>query len=84
MPRRRGAKLSRRVEEALEILDARFKEQLKGAIRELSGNPLLGEKLKGECEGLRSYRLGPSRIVYRFTKELLVVVFLDHREDVYR
>lgn len=84
MPRRRGVKLSRRVEKALEIVEARFKEQFKSAIRELSGNPVLGKKLKGEFEGLRSYRLGPFRIVYRFTKELVEVVYLDHRKDVYR
>ena len=84
MPRRRGVKLSRRAEKALKLVEARFKERLKGAIRELSGNPLQGKKLKGEFEGLRSYRLGPFRIVYRCTTELMEVVFLDHRKDVYR
>ena len=84
MPRRRGVELSRRADKALEIVEARFKEQLKNAIREVSGNPLLGKKLKGEFEGLRSYRLGPFRIVYRFTAELVEVVFLDRRKDVYR
>lgn len=44
----------------------------------------LGKKLKGEFEGLRSYRLGSFRIVYRFTKELLDVAHIDHRKDVYR
>ena len=84
MPRRRGVKLSRRAEKALEIVEARFKEQLKSAIREVSGDPLLGNKLKSESEGLRSYRLGPFRIVYRCTTELLEVVLVDHRKDVYR
>jgi mRNA-degrading endonuclease RelE of RelBE toxin-antitoxin system len=84
MPRRRGVKLSRPAEKALKIVEARFKERLKGAIRELSGYPLLGKKLKGEFEELRSYRLGPFRIVYRCTTELLEVVFVDHRKDVYR
>jgi len=53
-------------------------------IGELAGNPFLGKKLKGEFEGLRSYRLGPFRIIYRFSKELVEIVYLDHRKDVYR
>jgi mRNA-degrading endonuclease RelE of RelBE toxin-antitoxin system len=40
--------------------------------------------LKGEFEALRSFRMGSFRIVYRFTKELLEVVYIDHRKDVYR
>jgi mRNA-degrading endonuclease RelE of RelBE toxin-antitoxin system len=84
MPNPRNVKLSRRAEKALLPLDARLQERVKEAIRELSGSPLSGKTLKGEFEGLRSYRLGPLRIVYRFTKDLLEVVFVDYRKDVYR
>lgn len=65
-------------------LDTRFKDPLKEAIRELSANPLLGKKLKGEFEGLGSYRVGSFRIVYRFSEESLEVAYIDHRKDVYR
>ena len=84
MPNPRDVKLSRRAEKALLALDARLQERVKETIREVSGNPLSGKKLRGEFEGLRSYRLGPLRIVYRFTKDLLEVVFMDYRKDVYR
>lgn len=84
MPRPSGVELSRRAERALLALDARLQERVKEAIREVSGNPLSGKKLKGESAGLRSYRLGPLRIVYRFTRELVEVVFVEHRKDVYR
>jgi len=84
MPGPKDARLSRRAEKSLQSLDERLKDHLKEAIRELTANPLLGKKLKGEFEGLRSYRLGSVRIVYRFTKELLNVVYIDHRKDVYR
>jgi mRNA-degrading endonuclease RelE of RelBE toxin-antitoxin system len=80
----RSAKLSRRAEKALDALDVRFRDHIKEAIRELAGNPLLRKKLKGEFEGLRSHRLGAFRIVYRFTEELLEVVYVEHRRDVYR
>lgn len=84
MQKARSVKLSRRAEKALDSLDARFRDHIKEAVRELSGNPLLGKKLKGEFEGLRSHRLGAFRIVYRFTEELLEVVYVEHRKDVYR
>jgi mRNA interferase RelE/StbE len=84
MPGPRSVRISRRAEKILEALDARTQDQLKTALRELSTSPLLGKKLKGELEGLRSYRLGTFRIVYRFTESAVEVVFLDHRKDVYR
>ena len=84
MPRPRNVRLSRRAEKALDSIDPARKEYLKNAIREVSTNPLLGKKLKGEFEALRSFRMGSFRIVYRFTTKLLEVVYIDHRKDVYR
>ncbi len=84
MPSPRSVRISRRAEKSLEALDPRFREQLKAALRELSRNPLLGRKLKGELAGLRSYRLGAFRIVYRPTKDSVEVAYIDHRKDVYR
>ena len=84
MPGPRSVRISRRAEKVLEALDARLQEQLKAALRELSTNPLLGKKLKGEFEGLRSYRLSTFRIIYRLSELAVEVVFLDHRKDVYR
>ena len=84
MPRPRNVRLSRRAEKALDSIDPARQEYLKHAIRELSHDPLLGKKLKGEFEALRSFRMGSFRIVYRFTTKLLEVVYIDHRKDVYR
>jgi mRNA-degrading endonuclease RelE of RelBE toxin-antitoxin system len=84
MPNPRDVKLSRRAEKALLALDSHLQERVKEAIREVAANPLLGKKLKGEFVGLRSFRLGPLRIVYQFTKDLLEILFVDYRKDVYR
>jgi mRNA-degrading endonuclease RelE of RelBE toxin-antitoxin system len=70
MPKARDVKLSRRAEKALEAIEARFREDTKETIRELSLNPLLGKKLKGEFEGLRSYRVGSFCIVDKVTSEV--------------
>jgi mRNA-degrading endonuclease RelE of RelBE toxin-antitoxin system len=84
MPSARNVRISRQAEKALEAFGPRRRDQVRNAIRELSSNPLLGKKLKGELMGLRSLRLGPFRIVYRFEKDLLEVVYLEHRREVYR
>ena len=84
MSRPRGVRLSRRAEKALDSIDPMHREHLKSAMREVSRNPLLGKKLKGEFAALRSFRTGSFRIVYRLTKELIEVVYIDHRKDVYR
>ena len=84
MSRPRGVRLSRRAEKALDAFDAMNREHLKSALREVSRNPLVGKKLKGELAALRSFRVGSFRIVYRFSRELIEVVYIDHRKDVYR
>lgn len=80
----RSVRLSARAAKAIERLDVRTRERLAEVIRELAVDPLLGKKLKGEWEGLRSYRLGRFRMVYRFNRETLDIVYVDDRKDVYR
>ncbi len=84
MAKPRRVNLSNRAEKVFYTVDERFREHIKESIRELAANPLLGKRLMGEFEGLRSYRVASFRIVYRFTSELVEVVFIDHRKDVYR
>lgn len=84
MAKPRDVRLSHRTEKAIRSIETRFKNRLKEAIRELSNNPLLGKKLKGEFEDFRSYRVGSFRITYRFNKERLEIAYLDDRKDVYR
>lgn len=84
MAKPKGVKLSNRTEKNLERIEARYRDRLKEAFRHLSERPLSGKPLKGEFVGLRSYRLGSFRIIYRSSKDLLEVVYLDDRKDVYR
>ncbi len=61
-----------------------WKERIAATVEDLAVNPLLGKKLKGEFEGLRSFHLGRYRLVYRFTSDYLEVVFFSARKDAYR
>ena len=53
---------------------------------EIAGNPLSGKPLSGALIGIRSYRSGVLRILYKFYVDRLVIVILDidHRKDAYR
>lgn len=44
----------------------------------------LGKRLGLELEGYLSARRGAYRIVYRIEGEVVIVVRIDHRADVYR
>jgi mRNA interferase RelE/StbE len=52
---------------------------------EISRDPLAGKPLSGPFAGVRSYRIGVIRILYKFYKDRLVVVVLsiEHRRNVY-
>lgn len=55
-------------------------------IHVLGENPLLGKKLKGEYEGLRSIKAWPYRIIYHYSSEkrTFFVEAIEHRQGVYK
>ncbi len=61
-------------------------QQIAKAIDRLAGNPQLGEFLKGEWKGYRTYRTGDYRIIYRLEHHQLIIyiITIDDRKDVYR
>jgi len=46
----------------------------------------VGRELRGELAGLRAARRGPYRVVYEIdeVRQVVVVLRIDHRADVYR
>ena len=77
---------SRTAAKSLLKFDSQLKARMEEAILEIATNPLIGKKLKGDFakEGLRSLRIWPYRVVYRFDSNHLDIVFIEHRKDVYR
>ncbi len=71
---------------ALLKFNSKTKERLEEAILEITGDPLLGKKLKGDFgkEKLRSLKVWPYRIIYRFDSHYVDIVYVEHRKDVYR
>jgi mRNA-degrading endonuclease RelE of RelBE toxin-antitoxin system len=82
-------KLSSHAEKALERLsrsDRRLFARIESALLDLAEKPDAGKFLHGPLAAIRSFRVGPLRILYRFEGAQLLVYVLDiaQRGKVYR
>ena len=70
---------------AIRKLDPGTRNRVRGAVDELAKDPLQGKSLSFTLKGLRSWRTGDWRIIYRAEAErvVVVVVTVGHRRDVY-
>lgn len=61
-------------------------KKIEKAIEKIAKNPLVGEKLKGQYEGLIKIQAWPYRVIYRFTSKgsLVEIVTINHRQGVYK
>jgi len=55
-------------------------------IEKLKNDPYAGKNLKGELKGLKSLRVWPYRIIYRYIaqEKLIFVNVIQHRQGVYK
>ena len=55
-------------------------------IEKLKNDPYAGKKLKGEFEELRSLKVWPYRIIYRYLpqEKLLFINVVKHRQKAYK
>ena len=70
---------------AIRKLDPQVQRRVRAAVRALADEPLRGKPLQLSLKGLRSWRTGDYRIVYRVVAERIeiVVVAVGHRREVY-
>ncbi len=70
---------------AIRKLDPQVARRVRKAIEILSAEPLRGKPLQLDLNGLRSWRTGDFRIVYRLIDDRLeiLVVAVGHRREVY-
>jgi mRNA interferase RelE/StbE len=62
-----------------------IKKKTKAALRTLSTNPYEGKSLRDDLEGLKSYRIGRFRIVYRISASNRVeIVAFGPRKSIYQ
>lgn len=70
---------------AIRKLDPPVRRRVHAAIESLAADPWRGKPLQLTLQGLRSWRTGDYRIVYRVEAERVVVLVLavGHRREVY-
>jgi mRNA interferase RelE/StbE len=65
-------------------LHPNLKKKTRAALRALSADPYEGKSLRDDLEGLKSYRVGRFRVVYRIAaKKTIEVVAVGPRKNIY-
>jgi mRNA interferase RelE/StbE len=73
-----------RVADVIRHLHPAIKRKLRAALEKITADPLAGKALKQELAGLRSFRVGKFRIVYRLAAAGFVeLVAFGPRERIY-
>ena len=60
-----------------------LKRKIRAGLDELVKDPEAGKALRDDLEGLRSFRVGRFRVIYRIGKDLMEVVTIGPRRTVY-
>ena len=66
-------------------LDPQVRRRVRAAVETLADDPLRGKPLQLTLQGLRSWRTGDWRIVYRIVEDRveILIIAVGHRRDVY-
>ena len=78
--------LTKRAQKSVRKLTPEEKKRCADALRILAKDPLRGEMLLSELKGLRRYRVGSFRIVYKLENKpnRILVIAIGHRREIYR
>ena len=70
---------------SIQKLDPQVRARVRRALERLRIDPLRGKPLQLTLRGLRSWRTGDFRIVYRVVQQRIeiIVIAMGHRRDVY-
>src|SRR5688572_10711342 len=75
--------MSQAVRNLISHLPPELKRKVRAAFRALAADPYQAKELKDELIGLRSYRFGNARIICRLTGQVVEVIALGPRRDIY-
>ncbi len=78
--------LTKTAEKSFLKLPPSAKKKISKGINKLTENPLLGEKLRGEFDGMYKLYAWPYRIIYIFDSKTktVTVVEVEHRQGAYK
>lgn len=64
-------------------LHPELKKKIRAGLKAILSNPAEGKALKNELAGLRSFRIGRFRIIYREGRNVIELVAIGPRERIY-
>lgn len=77
--------LSKKATKSLKKIPSKHQKRLISAIKQLQENPYKGKQLSGELSDVRSLRVWPYRVLYKFYQDKTIILVLDlgHRQGIY-
>jgi len=72
-----------RVRQLVREMHPHLKQKIKASMKIVLSNPDEGKALKDELAGLRSFRVGRLRIIYRVERDVIEIVAIGPRERIY-
>jgi mRNA interferase RelE/StbE len=76
-------KMTDETRELIRHLHPAIKQKVRVALAEILEDPSCGKALRGELQGLRSFRVSKFRIIYRAMAQVIEVVALGPRRSIY-
>ena len=67
----------------LHELHIETQKKIKNSLKELSKDISFGKKLIGRLAGFSSLTVGKYRAIYTIEREIIMIHYVGHREDVY-
>jgi len=68
----------------LRALHPELKRKIKAALRIIISTPEAGKVLRDELAGLRSFKVGRTRIIYRITSRTIEIAAVGPRDRIYQ
>ena len=75
--------IPRALRDLMRHLPPELKARVKTALRSIADDPYCAKELRDELAGLRSYRIGRFRVIYRIVGSMAQIVALGPRADIY-
>jgi mRNA interferase RelE/StbE len=76
-------RVSDEVAKLIRGLHPELKRRVRSALAEIADDPELGKPLREELAGLRSFRIGRFRIIYRVSRTAIEIVAVGPRRTIY-
>jgi mRNA interferase RelE/StbE len=76
-------KMPDEIRELIRHLHPVMKQKVRVALAEILANPACGKTLRGELQGIRSFRVSKFRIIYRAVAPVIEVIALGPRRSIY-